>query len=81
MVISSNMPAKQFWPVIAGSTSSTGILHMAMRHVAHNISDMVGRPFEVDDLGIETVSLDALELSCKDPESEAVAFIYLLKAI
>lgn len=72
-----NTQQSQLWPSIVNNTSSDGMLHMAMRHVAYNLSDMVGRPIEIDNLKVETVPLNALNMGNDDLEEEA-AGIYLL---
>ncbi len=67
----------ELWPGLLDSISTEGMLHLAMRHVAHNLSDMTGRPFKMDNLRLETVPINCLEGDCADPEAEAVG-IYLL---
>jgi chemotaxis protein CheC len=66
-----------FWPGVLNDISTEGILHTAMRHVAYNLTEMVGRPIKAEGLHIETVSISQLEMSSRTPESEAVG-IYLL---
>jgi chemotaxis protein CheY-P-specific phosphatase CheC len=67
----------ELWPTLLTNTSTSGILHSAMRHVAHNLSDMLGRPIKIDTISLETVPIDYLEACCNDPEAETVG-IYLL---
>jgi chemotaxis protein CheC len=65
------------WPGILNDISTEGILHTAIRHVAYNLSEMIGRAVKIDRLTIETIPINRLESSCLNPESEAVG-IYLL---
>lgn len=67
----------QIWPDIIGTTSANGILHTAMRHLAHNLADMVKHPIEVENLCIETTPTHNLPAMCQDTETEAVG-IYLI---
>ena len=67
----------ELWPKIVDSTSTAGMLHTTLRHVARNLTKMVGRPIEINSLDIETVSLNSLDALTDDPEAEAVG-IYLL---
>jgi chemotaxis protein CheC len=67
----------ELWSKIINSTSHEGMLHMAMRHTAHNLTDMVENPFKIDNLRVETLSLSQLSLYANDPESETVG-VYLL---
>jgi chemotaxis protein CheC len=66
-----------FWANVIGHMAPEGVLHMAMRHVADNLGNMVGWPIKLNDLRLETVPVNQLDASVDDPEAETVA-IYLL---
>ena len=65
------------WPDIVENTSTAGMLHTAMGHVAYNLGEMIGTEMDIADLHVETVSLSTLSSACVNPEREAVG-IYLL---
>jgi len=67
----------EIWADILDNTSTVSMLHTAMRHVAYNLADMLGRPFKVDHLYLDTIPINCLESPCSNPESEAVG-VYLL---
>jgi chemotaxis protein CheC len=67
----------ELWSKIIGSTAPEGILHMAMRHTAYSLGNMVKRPFKIDNLQVETLPLNRLGAYADDPETETVG-IYLL---
>jgi chemotaxis protein CheC len=66
----------ELWSSIIRGASAEGLLRTALRHVAYSLSDMVGRPFEVSSLRIETRPINRLETYANDPEAETVG-IYL----
>jgi len=70
-------PKKELWSKIIGNTAPEGVLHMAMRHTAHNLTEMVDRSFKINNLRIETMPISQLSMYTDDPESETVG-IYLL---
>ena len=67
----------ELWSKIINNTSREGMLHMAMRHMAHNLTEMVERPFEIDNLRIETLPMSQLGIYTDNPEAETVG-VYLL---
>jgi chemotaxis protein CheY-P-specific phosphatase CheC len=69
-------PESDFWPTLIGHRSANGRLRLAIRHVAHTLSDMVNRPFKVNNLSLETTPLNQLITEADDPEAETVG-VYL----
>src|SRR5512136_2979989 len=66
------------WSKIMSSTAPEGILHAAMRHVAGNLADMVGRPIKINNVHIKTLPISLLgAFGGEDLEAETVG-IYLL---
>ena len=59
----------QLWSQIIGNTSKTGLLYMAMRHTAHTLSDMLGRPLTLKDLRLKTRSISQMMIYGDDPEA------------
>lgn len=66
----------ELWSKMISNTSAEGLLHRVMRHVAYNLTDMVGRPIKIKDLRVETVPINRLGAT-SDPEAETVG-VYLL---
>jgi chemotaxis protein CheC len=66
----------ELWLKIISNTSAEGPLYTIMRHVAYNLGNMVGRPFQIDNLRIKTLPLSRLSAYTDDPEAETVG-IYL----
>ena len=52
-------------------------MYAAMRHVAHNLADLVGRSIQIDNLHIKKLPISRLSACTDDPEAETVG-IYLL---
>jgi chemotaxis protein CheC len=77
MVKSTNKQPAELWPKIISNTSIEGPLYAAMRHVAHNLTDMVGRPIQINNLCNETLPNSRLSTCMDNPEAETVG-IYLL---
>jgi chemotaxis protein CheC len=73
----SNQQQIELWSKIVSTTSVEGLLYRIMRHVAYNLSDMVGRPIKIKSLCIKTIPLSRLSTYARDPEAETVG-IYLL---
>jgi chemotaxis protein CheC len=67
----------ELWAKLINSTSHQGILRMAMQHVGYTLADMVGQPFKIDSLHIETHPINQLTTQIGNPEKEVVG-IYLL---
>jgi chemotaxis protein CheC len=74
---STSKPQTELWLKIISNTSAEGPLYAAMRHVAHNLAEMVGRPIQINNLRIETLPISHLNARVDDPEAETVG-IYLL---
>jgi chemotaxis protein CheC len=72
-----NQQQIELWSKIVSTTSVQGLLYRIMRHVAYNLSDMVGRPIKIKSLCIKTIPLSRLGTYARDPEAETVG-IYLL---
>jgi chemotaxis protein CheC len=67
----------ELWAEMLNNTSVEGMLHTTMRHVALNLSDMIGRPVVIDNLGLETLPVSHLNVFTDNPEAETVG-VYLL---
>ncbi len=67
----------ELWFKLISNTSPGGVLHMAMRHTAHSLTDMVGRPIQINNLRVETAPISQLVTYTDDPEAETVG-VYLL---
>ncbi len=66
----------KLWSQIMGNTSKSSLLYLAMRHVSHTVSDMIGRPLEIKDLRLKIHSINEMMVYGDDPEAETVG-IYL----
>ncbi|MBN1217760.1 MAG: chemotaxis protein CheC [Anaerolineae bacterium] len=67
----------ELWAKVISSASPEGMLHMAMRHAAHNLAEMVDHPFEIKDLRIQTLPISYLTAYADNSEAETVG-IYLI---
>jgi len=67
----------ELWLNIISGASTEGVLRIAMRQVAHNLTEMIRRPFETSKMRIETIPINRLTAYTDDPEAETVG-IYLL---
>jgi chemotaxis protein CheY-P-specific phosphatase CheC len=65
------------WLEVLNNTAPEGVLHTAIRHTAHSLSDMVGHNFALKNLRVKTMSIGQLSMQADDPETETVG-IYLL---
>jgi chemotaxis protein CheC len=74
---STNKQQTELWLKITSNTSAEGPLYAAMRHVAHNLADLVGRSIQIDNLHIKKLPISRLNACTDDPEAETVG-IYLL---
>ncbi len=72
----SNKQGIELWFNIIGNPSPRGMLHLAMQHTAHSLTDMVGRTITAKSLRIKTVPISYLMGCLDDPEAETVG-IYL----
>lgn len=66
----------QLWSRLINEVQSAEWLHLAMRHVAHVLSDMVKRSIRVHTLQTELISLNKLTLTVGDPETEVLAVFF-----
>ncbi len=71
-----NSEPSELWSRIINNPDAQGLLRLAMRHVARDLSDMCGRSIKLNKLQLETVSCEALAWLNEVPEAEMVA-IYL----
>ena len=62
----------ELWSRIIDNMSSGGALHMAMRHAAYSLKDMVNRPIKVNSLRIETVHIRQLDTYAANLEKDVV---------
>lgn len=72
-----NPPQVELWSKIVDDISTEGMLLTAMRQVARDLTEMTGRPIELNGLDIETLPVNRLGTLAGDPEAETVG-IYLL---
>jgi chemotaxis protein CheC len=67
----------ELWAEMLNNTSVEGILHTTMRHVALNLSHMIGQPVVINNLDLETLPVSHLNVFTENPEAETVG-VYLL---
>jgi len=72
-----NPPQVELWSKIVADTSAESMLMAAMRQVARSLTEMTGRPIELNGLDIETIPVNRLRTLAGDPKAETVG-IYLL---
>jgi chemotaxis protein CheC len=71
-----NSEPSELWSRIINNPDTAGLLRLAMRHVARDLSDMCGHSIKLHNLQLDTVSCEALGWLNGVPEVEMVA-IYL----
>lgn len=71
-----NSEPSRLWSRIINNPDAQGLLRLAMRHVARDLSDMCGHTIKLNELQFETVSCETLAWLDDIPEAEMVA-IYL----
>lgn len=71
-----NHPSTGLWSKLMETQDFHAVLHLAMRHVASCLSDMVNQSISFNELQLEVIPLDQLTLVASDPEAETVG-IYL----
>ena len=71
-----NSESSELWSRIINNPDAQGLLRLAMRHIARDLSDMCGHAIKLHNLQLETVSCEALVRLNDVPEAEIVA-VYL----
>ena len=71
-----NSESSELWSRIINNPDAQGLLRLAMRHIARDLSDMCGHAIKLHNLQLETVSCEALVRLNEVPEAEIVA-VYL----
>jgi chemotaxis protein CheC len=71
------MDNQLLWLEVINNMSPEGVLHTAMRHTAHSLSEMVDHNFRLKNLRVQTLSINQLGMQAADPETETVG-VYLL---
>ena len=71
------MDNQLLWLEVINNMSPEGVLHTAMRHTVHSLSEMVDHNFRLKNLRVQTLSINQLGMQAADPETETVG-VYLL---
>jgi chemotaxis protein CheY-P-specific phosphatase CheC len=71
-----NSETSELWSRIINNPDAQGLLRLAMRHVARDLTDMCGHAIKLHNLQLESVSCEALVRLNDVPEAEIVA-VYL----
>lgn len=71
-----NPETSDLWSRIITNPDAKGILRLAMRHVAHDLSELCGRSIKMKGLQLETLFPEELPRTTDTPEAEMVG-VYL----